>query len=175
HPETDLTFPDQIGQTAIHLAITEGREDLVQDLLECGRLDVNAAWGNGWTPLHAAAAGYKDTKFVKLLLAQDGSHLTRPPNSGETPLMTTQSARCMKALLAHPGIKINRVDDFGWTALGYTAYRGGRRALDCAHVLLRHGARPDLVDLDGYTPRDRAEQAKHWEMVKLLEDALGQK
>ncbi|KAL6230235.1 hypothetical protein BDW75DRAFT_248859 [Aspergillus navahoensis] len=175
HPETDLTFPDQIGQTAIHLAISEGREDLVQDLLECGRLDVNAAWGNGRTPLHTAAAGYKDTKFVKLLLAQDGIDVNRATNTGETPLMTTKSPHCMEVLLAHPGIEIDRVDDFGWTALGYTAYRGGRGALECAHVLLRHGARPDLVDLDGYTPRDRAEQAKNWEIVKLLEDALSQK
>ncbi|KAL3428992.1 ankyrin repeat-containing domain protein [Aspergillus tetrazonus] len=175
HPATDLTFLDSTGQTAIHLAIQEEREDIVRDLLECGRLDVNAAWGNGWTPLHSAAAGYKDTKFVKLLLAQDGIDVNRATITGETPLMTTKSPHCMEVLLAHPGIEIDRVDDFGWTALGYTAYRGGRGALECAHVLLQHGARPDLVDLDGYTPRDRAEQAKHWEMVKLLEDALGQK
>ncbi|KAL4862413.1 ankyrin repeat-containing domain protein [Aspergillus spectabilis] len=92
--------------------------------------------------------------------------------TGETPLMGTKSPRCMKLLLAHPGIEVDLVDDFGWSALGYSAYGGH---LGCAHVLLRHGARPDLVDLDGFTPRDRAEQAKQWEMVKLLEGAIGQK
>ncbi|KAL4861962.1 hypothetical protein BDV12DRAFT_190739 [Aspergillus spectabilis] len=175
HPATDLTFLDSRGETAIHLAIQEKREDVVRDLLECGRLDVNITWGNGRTPLYCAAAGYKDTKFVKLLLAQDGIDVNRATNTGETPLMTTNSPHCMEVLLAHPGIEIDRVDDFGWTALGYTAYRGGRGALECAHILLQHGARPDLVDLDSYTPRDRAEQAKNWEIVKLLEDALSQK
>ncbi|KAL3486231.1 ankyrin repeat-containing domain protein [Aspergillus germanicus] len=172
HPATDLTFQDPGGQTAIHLAIQEKREDIVRDMLECGRLDVNASWGTGWTALHSAAAGYKDTKFVKLLLAQDGIDVNRATNTGRTPLMTTQSPHCMELLLAHPGIEIDRVDDFGWSALSHTAYRGGRGALNCAHVLLQHGARPDQVDLDGCTPRDRAEQAKQWDMVKLLEDAM---
>ncbi|KAL2839893.1 ankyrin repeat-containing domain protein [Aspergillus pseudodeflectus] len=171
HPETDLTFPDSRGETAIHLAIEKKREDLVRDMLECGRLDVNAAWGNGRTALYTAA-GHGEVRFVKLLLAQDGIDVNQPTRTGETPLMRTQSPRCMKLLLAHPGIKVDLVDDFGWSALGYTAYRGH---LGCAHVLLRHGARPDLVDLDGFTPRDRAEQAKQWDMVKLLEGVMGQK
>ncbi|KAL2823962.1 ankyrin repeat-containing domain protein [Aspergillus pseudoustus] len=170
HPETDLTVPDMNGETAIHMAIRQEREDLVRDILECGRLDVNSACGP-WTPLHTAA-GCGDVGLVKLLLAQDGIEVNRPTPTGETPLMNTRSPRCMKVLLAHPGIEVDLVDDFGWSALGYTAYQGD---LECARVLLRHGARPDLLDLDGYTPKERAEQAKQWDLVKLLEGAVGQK
>ena len=86
--------------------------------------------------------------------------------------MRTRSPRCMEVLLAHPGIEVDLVDDFGWSALGYTAWRGD---LECARVLLQHGARPDLMDLDGYSPKDRAEQAKQWNTVKLLEGAMVQK
>ncbi|KAL2860832.1 ankyrin repeat domain-containing protein [Aspergillus lucknowensis] len=171
HPETDLTFPDSFGVTAIHLAIGEDREDLVRDLLECGRLDVNASCRfTGETALHTAAV-HGNAGLVKLLLAQSGIDINRPTRTGATPLMQTARPRCMELLLAHPGIEVDRVDDFGWSALGWAAYYG---RLECAQVLLRHGARPDLVDLDGFTPRDRAEQAKKWEMVKLLEGALGQ-
>jgi ankyrin repeat protein len=159
HPETDLAFPDASGMTPIHLAIDQGRENLVRDMLETGRLDVNITGGRGHTPLHHAVAGRRgNVRIVKLLLAQDGIDVNRPTDTGETPLMRSRSPRCVKRLLAHPGIEIDRVDDFGWSALGYVAYQGD---MNCAQVLLRHGAQPDLVDLDGYTPRDRAEQANH--------------
>jgi ankyrin repeat protein len=167
HPKTDLTFPDHYtGETAIHLAINKGRENLVRDMLECGRLDINAgSSARNWTALHKAAA-CRDVAIIKLLLAQDGINVNCQSSSGATPLMRTRSPRVLKLLLAHTGIEVDLVDDFGWSALGYAAERGDR---GCAWVLLQHGARPDLVDLDGYTAQGRAEQAKQWDMVKFLE------
>jgi ankyrin repeat protein len=167
HPKTDLSFPDHdTGDTAIHMAIYEGRKDLVRDMLECGRLDVNVGCSaRGRTALHTAA-GCRDVAIIKLLLAQDGINVNCQSSSGETPVMRTRSPRCLKDLLAHHGIEVDLLDDFGWSALDYAAEREDR---GCAWALLHRGAQPDLVDSDGYTARGRAEQAKQWEMVKFLE------
>jgi ankyrin repeat protein len=137
-------------------------------MLECGRLGVDASCGRGFTALHEAA-DCDAVEIMELLLAQDGILVNCQSDTGLTPLMATGSPCCMELLLAYPGIEVDHLDHFGRSALGYTAERG---RLECA-VLLQNGARPDLVDLDGYTAKGRAEQAKQWNMVKLLEGAMG--
>lgn len=71
HPSPVLLFPiPQTGQTALMLAISHGRQDMVAALLECGA-DVNAQDADGATALMCASEyGRLDT--VRLLLAQPG-------------------------------------------------------------------------------------------------------
>lgn len=62
--------PPQTGQTALMLAITHGRQDMVAALLACGA-DVNVQDADGATALMCASEyGCLDT--VRLLLAQPG-------------------------------------------------------------------------------------------------------
>lgn len=67
---------DQTGQTLLHLAISQGRADLVQLLLEFGP-DIEAQNRSGSTPLETAAAA-GEALIVELLLARraitDKSH-----------------------------------------------------------------------------------------------------
>ncbi|KAL4863524.1 ankyrin repeat-containing domain protein [Aspergillus spectabilis] len=155
---------DSCGSTALNLAIRREREDLVRDVLDQGGLDINAASTSGWTALHTTAH-YSCVETIELLLAQDGIDADQPTSSGQTPLMRARYYLSMEPLLAHPGVKVDHVDDLGRSALSYAA----ERADLSAGVLLKHGARPDLKDSSGETPISRAVTAKQGDMVKLLE------
>ncbi|XP_004865461.1 KN motif and ankyrin repeat domain-containing protein 3 isoform X2 [Heterocephalus glaber] len=74
----------QTGQTALMLAISHGREDMVMALLECGA-DVNAQDSEGATALMCASEyGRLDT--VRLLLAQPGCDPAILDNEGTSAL-----------------------------------------------------------------------------------------
>lgn len=69
-PLSHFFLVPQTGQTALMLAISHGRQDMVAALLECGA-DVNAQDADGATALMCASEyGRLDT--VRLLLAQPG-------------------------------------------------------------------------------------------------------
>jgi ankyrin repeat protein len=57
---------DNGGRTALHVAASLGKLDIVIPLLECGA-DVNARDKFGWTPLHFACAGGYLAVVEKLL------------------------------------------------------------------------------------------------------------
>uniref|UniRef100_A0A2K5IYX9 Uncharacterized protein n=1 Tax=Colobus angolensis palliatus TaxID=336983 RepID=A0A2K5IYX9_COLAP len=74
----------QTGQTALMLAISHGRQDMVAALLECGA-DVNAQDADGATALMCASEyGRLDT--VRLLLAQPGCDPAILDNEGTSAL-----------------------------------------------------------------------------------------
>jgi ankyrin repeat protein len=163
HPDTDLTFPDDTGTPPIHLAIRAERTDIVQDMLERGGFDINAnsPTGSGWTAV----------EIIELLVAQEGIDANRPTHTGETPLIRAHYEGSIEALLAHPEVQVDHVDNDGRSALSHTAERGD---LESARVLLERGARPDLKDTEGHTPIGRADIAGHKDMVMLLQAAIGQ-
>ncbi|KAL3447433.1 ankyrin repeat-containing domain protein [Aspergillus insuetus] len=140
HPDTDLTFPDDTGSPPIHLAICAERTDIVQDMLERAAVEI-----------------------IELLVAQEGIDVDHPTHSGQTPLITAHYHGSIEALLAHPDVQVDPVDNDGRSALSHTAERGDL-----------HGARPDLKDSEGHTPIGRADMAGHKDMVMLLQAAIGQ-
>jgi ankyrin repeat protein len=76
----------------------------------------------------------------------------------------------VEAILAHWRVDVDHLDQYGRSALSNAAERDDRES---ALVLLRYGARPDLRDLDGYTPISRAAMVMQVDMVELLEEAIG--
>jgi ankyrin repeat protein len=172
HPDTDLTFPDEDGTLPIHFAIRAERTEIVQNMLERGGFDINAdsPTGSGWTALHTAAH-WAAVEIIELLVAQEGIDVNRSTSSGETPLIRARYEGSIEALLAHPDVQVDRVDNDGRSALSHTAERGN---LESARVLLEHGARPDLQDTEGHTPIGRADKAGLKGMVMLLQAAIGQ-
>ncbi|XP_048198055.1 KN motif and ankyrin repeat domain-containing protein 3 [Perognathus longimembris pacificus] len=74
----------QTGQTALMLAITHGRQDMVAALLECGA-DVNMQDADGATALMCASE-YGRLDIVRLLLAQPGCDLAILDNEGTSAL-----------------------------------------------------------------------------------------
>ncbi|KFV58270.1 KN motif and ankyrin repeat domain-containing protein 1, partial [Gavia stellata] len=74
----------QAGQTALMLAVSHGRIDMVKALLACGA-DVNVQDDEGSTALMCASE-HGHVEIVKLLLAQPGCNGTLEDNDGSTAL-----------------------------------------------------------------------------------------
>ncbi|XP_062468461.1 KN motif and ankyrin repeat domain-containing protein 1 [Pezoporus occidentalis] len=74
----------QAGQTALMLAVSHGRIDMVRALLACGA-DVNIQDDEGSTALMCASE-HGHVEIVKLLLAQPGCNGTLEDNDGSTAL-----------------------------------------------------------------------------------------
>ncbi|NWU97762.1 KANK1 protein, partial [Upupa epops] len=74
----------QAGQTALMLAVSHGRIDMVKALLACGA-DVNIQDDEGSTALMCASE-HGHAEIVKLLLAQPGCNGTLEDNDGSTAL-----------------------------------------------------------------------------------------
>ncbi|XP_075415978.1 KN motif and ankyrin repeat domain-containing protein 1 isoform X2 [Tenrec ecaudatus] len=74
----------QAGQTALMLAVSHGRIDMVRGLLACGA-DVNTQDDEGSTALMCASE-HGHAEIVKLLLAQPGCHGHLEDNDGSTAL-----------------------------------------------------------------------------------------
>lgn len=117
----DSSARDALGRTALHYAATAWDPEVLQLLLAAGA-DVNATDDNGETPLHFAARRLNDAS-MQLLLAAGAAVNTRAAG-GRTPLhVLGLSDRCH-----------DRVDAL---------------YLPLAHMLIRAGADPNLVDDDG--------------------------
>lgn len=74
----DLTL--QAGQTALMLAVSHGRQEMVRALLECGA-DVNVQDDEGSTALMCASE-HGRAEIVKLLLEQPGCDISIVDNVG---------------------------------------------------------------------------------------------
>ncbi|XP_038157860.1 KN motif and ankyrin repeat domain-containing protein 3 [Cyprinodon tularosa] len=74
----------QAGQTALMLAVSHGRQEMVQALLECGA-DVNVQDDEGSTALMCASE-HGRAEIVKLLLEQPGCDISIMDNDGSNAL-----------------------------------------------------------------------------------------
>ncbi|KAL0333582.1 UNVERIFIED_CONTAM: hypothetical protein Sangu_1514400 [Sesamum angustifolium] len=156
---------DSDGQSLLHLAIAQGRPDLVQLLLEFGP-DVEARGGSGSSPLEAAAAS-GESLIVELLLAHKAS-TERSESSTWGPIHLAAGNGHVEVLrhLLLKGANVNARTKDGKTAL-HMAVEERRR--DCARLLLANGARADIQNSsDGETPLHVASFLGDEQMVKLL-------
>ncbi|KAL9676492.1 hypothetical protein QQ045_004706 [Rhodiola kirilowii] len=102
-----MSFSDQYGMTALHVAAIKGRSDVVSLLLECG---CGVEWqdAEGHTPLHLAVeGGNMDTVRI---LVQGGAYVNAVTERGATPLYMAQAmgyddvAQLLLDMGASPGL-----------------------------------------------------------------------
>lgn len=157
---------DSEGQSLLHLAIAQGRPDLVQLLLEFGP-DVEAQDRAGSSPIEAAAAS-GDALVVELLLARKASP-ERSESSAWGPIHLAAGNGHVDVLrhLLLKGANPNSMTKDGQTAL-HLAVEERRR--DCARLLLANSAAgADIRNAtDGDTPLHVASGLGDEQMVKLL-------
>ncbi|EXJ78295.1 hypothetical protein A1O3_09456 [Capronia epimyces CBS 606.96] len=164
-----LTTPDEDGQPPLHVALQEGRRDIVELLLQCGA-SIETAGYHGWRPLHIAAS-LGNLELVDLCLAHNASIETRTSTS-QTPLHKAASSHSVAVMrrLLDAGADPSAQNDRGMTALHVAAHQND---IDIARLLVLESGVDMLVrDRQGLTPALWAERSAHLEVLAFLRVAM---
>ncbi|KAL6005152.1 hypothetical protein ACLOJK_005714 [Asimina triloba] len=156
---------DDHGLTLLHLAISRGRADLVQLLLEF-EPNTEAPSRTGQTPLEAAAAAGEALILELLLARRVGTERSASSARGPLHLAAAGGHMDVMRLLLLKGADVDDLTRDGRTAL-HLAVEERRR--DCARLLIANGARADIRDsADCDTALHVAAGLGDEAMVKLL-------
>lgn len=139
------------GRTPLHLAAYNNRMDMCKQLIDADPSAIHLVDLDLWHAAHwAALAGH--TNICKLL-AKAGLDLSAREKRGWTPLICAAKQGHTKAcaVLLKAGSPVNEQDHGGLSALHWAAW--GMHTETCK-VLVEHGARCDLVNMQGKTPSD---------------------
>jgi ankyrin repeat protein len=161
----DVNAKSQDGDTALHLACTNGYAHVVELLLHNGA-DINATDNSNKTSLHLASAqGHVDV--VKLLLKQQADVNNYTTVNGRTPLLEAcaRGNTEIVQLLLQGGTDINCTDEDGQTPL-YLASRSGNS--DTVEVLLQRQADVNSTNKLCETPLCTAIARGNVEIAQLL-------
>jgi ankyrin repeat protein len=163
----DVNARNQTAGTPLMYAAASGDEATVRLLLDQGAA-VNARSRNGWTALMMAVAKRHD--HLTRLLEARGADVNLPDVYGWTPLMRAAYEgyfEIVEALLEQPDLDLERRNDHGQTAMHLAAIQGREEVI---RALLAQGARTDVEDFSGRTPREICEELGHGRLARLMSD-----
>jgi uncharacterized protein len=125
--------------------------------------------GDGWTPLHLAAAFSTTEAVSALLAAQARVHaVSRNPQQNQplhAALALGKNPETIHLLLEH-GAPVNATQAGGFTPI-FSAASANRR--DLAELLFSHGADPKQINDAGKTAADFARERGHAELAAWLD------
>ena len=144
---------------ALHIAVLSGNDsEIINILLEKGKVDVNEKDSWGYTALHFAVFGECSTKTIDVLLS-NGANIEARNSLGLTPLFEAVKHNDLigvKTLIAH-GADVTAKDKHGRTVLHYIARRGySNKILEMIDSLIKAGANINEPDNEGATPLHNA-------------------
>jgi ankyrin repeat protein len=150
-------------------AAATGDEAQLRALLEAQPELAQSFSGDGWTPLHLAAA-FGTPEAVAILLAAGAcvDAISRNPQQNQplhAALALGKNIETVRLLLDH-GSQANAAQAGGFTAI-YSAAIANRR--DLSEILLAHGADPRHKSEQSKTPADFARERGHVEIAAWLE------
>ncbi|KAF8393267.1 hypothetical protein HHK36_021508 [Tetracentron sinense] len=159
----DPNESDNSGRTALHIAVSKGNESCVLLLLDYGA-DPNSRDSEGNIPLWEAILGVHES-VIKLLI-ENGAKIS----SGDVGHFACTAAEQNKLGLLQEivqyGGDVTLPMSNGNTALHVAVCEGNT---EIVKFLLDQGAEVDKEDINGWTPRDLADQQGHEEIKALFQ------
>lgn len=174
--------PNHRGETPLHLAITKGHLSCCEELLRCGRLQVNEKNKNNKAPLHLAAEmGQQDVCNLILTHKKEEADIDIQDKSLKTPLhLAAQNSNDeVVELLLEKGAKWKCRDKHSYMALHYAAENGCIKS--CQYLVNvfnedPNGKPSNLTLIDKKTPLMLAAKNGHYKCCeKLLFDNVDAK
>ena len=162
---TDLEFKVEDGRTALHMAVENGHELVVQHLLIQGA-DANAESADGRTPLQLATES--GNEFIAQLLVLSGADVNANFASGETPLSVAVGnhwAFLVQLLICQKANPNGRLRD-GRTSLHVAAEVG--TGIEMVEMLCDNGADPTFEDDRYWTALHYAAHYGHEAVASVL-------
>ncbi|MCR8842401.1 ankyrin repeat domain-containing protein [Paenibacillus sp. SC116] len=171
----NIDTTDERGRTSAMIAVHTNQLDLFKLLVKQGA-NIDIRENNKDNPLlFAGAEGKLD--FVKAAIAA-GADTTITNRFGGTALIPAADrghVEVVRELLTNSDVKVNHVNNLGWTALleAVILGDGGKHHQAIVNLLIEHGADVNLADNDGVTPLQHAKSRGYQEMIDALERAGG--
>lgn len=158
------SYPQQLGGTLLHTAITRKQEQMVELILNQDDIDVNVLDRAGLDVLNMAIRHQLSIKMIEIML-QKGSKINQADPLGRTPLNNAclkYETMIVRLLLLQDGIDINLADNNGMTPLcnlcsvfNERQYNEERTALlNIIHRLIEKGVDVNQSNNEGMTPLD---------------------
>ncbi|MGL9758302.1 MAG: ankyrin repeat domain-containing protein [Wolbachia sp.] len=168
----NLNARDEKGFTFLHWAAQEGHIDIVQFLLKCKKIEVNAEMTgecSGVTPLHCAVLGHH-TNIVKYLLdyGADVNAKATEIFKDFTPLHMAVNQGyydIVAVLLEKGGINVNARDQRGSAPLHFAGKNG---CTNIVKLLLKNKADVNASTNEGMSTLHIAAFENHEDVIKLL-------
>jgi ankyrin repeat protein len=166
----DINVIDAQGRTPVMIATYQHNTDMVRALLQAGA-DVNIRDNNKENPLlHSAAQGCLD--IIKLAIeARADTRLTnRFGGISIIPASERGHIEIVRELLTSTDIKVNHVNNLGWTALleAIILSNGDKAHQQIVQLLIDYGADVNLADRDSITPLQHARERRFTEIEQIL-------
>ena len=148
----NVNSKDGKALTPLHHAVSRGRKDIAQILIEWGA-EINMSRNGVKTPLHLAAKWGQPC--VVQFLIQNGADVNSTQGGGCTPLHTAaiNGHREIAELLIENGADVNATDSEGLTPLHWAA-KMLRPRREMAQLLIERGADVNKADNGGTTPSE---------------------
>lgn len=145
----DINLPIRNGDTALHLATLNGRQEVIQHLID-RKANINAVNNYGVTAAHNAAS--KGHVEILQILQSNGLNFNSADQNGSTVLHYAASSGQKKAaafIIAHYPELLDKIDNEDNTPLHIAAMNGHE---DIVTLLLRKKAKHDIENKNGLMP-----------------------
>ncbi|XP_060078192.1 uncharacterized protein LOC132557690 isoform X2 [Ylistrum balloti] len=166
-----VNMQDSNGNTAIHYAVSHCNFEIVNLLLDTGKVDLDKQNKAGYTPTMLATLAYPQTERQQEVvhrLFTMGNINARASKDGQTALMlaVSQGRTEMVKLLLQNGANVNAQDNEGSTAMMVGCEHGYTEIVKL--LMAQPDYDPSLADNDGSTPLSIAMEAGHKDIGVLL-------